>query len=231
MENYLKDRIIIAVDGPAGSGKSSVSKEIAKKLCIKYVDSGAIYRAITLQFIRLNEDLESSERINNILDSISLEQKFSNDAVNYTYLNNEDVSLIIRSEEIAKSIGKISDCEIIRHFVNNLLKKWAVSDSIIMDGRDIGTVVFPHASLKLYIDASPEIRATRRINEYNEIGKKVDYEDVKNQIIQRDNQDRNRKFGALKIAEDAVYIDTSDMEKSAVIDMIINLIYEKTNFR
>jgi CMP/dCMP kinase len=219
----VKTHIIIAIDGPAGSGKSSVSKELAKKIGIKYIDSGAVYRAITLFF--LNKfcrvmDLKLSEYLN----EINILQEFNEDGTCTTFLNGKDVSLDIRSEDIAKNIGIISDDTDIRIFVNTLLRDWARNDSIIMDGRDIGTIVFPDADIKIYLDASIDSRAERRHREYQEIRKKVDIYDIKKQIALRDEQDKSRPFGRLQKSAEAKYVDTTNMIKNEVIEYLHTII-------
>lgn len=220
----MKNTFKIAVDGPAGSGKSSISKLAARRLGIKYIDSGAIYRTITLYFLEKSGDSFDSCDASLLSDSFSISQKFTEDGTTYTFLNNRDVSNDIRSETVVKNISKISDNRQIREFVNSLLRKWAEEESVIMDGRDIGTVVFPDADVKLYIDASADVRADRRVKEYASMGKTVDVNDIKKQIIIRDDQDRSRGFGALKQADDAVYVDTSFLTKDEVLEKIVQII-------
>lgn len=215
---------VVAVDGPAGSGKSSVSREVAVALGLKYIDSGAIYRAITWFLIRRHGAIEKGQDFSGDLDGLAVSQKFNEDGSCSTFVGGADVSADIRTETIAKNIGKVSDDPLVREFVNNLLRKWAQHGSIIMDGRDIGTVVFPDAELKVYLDASVDVRAERRYNEYLESGKNVDLNSIKNQIIQRDVEDTSRPFGALKTAEEAIVIDTSLMSKEDVIRALVDLI-------
>ncbi|HON77376.1 MAG TPA: (d)CMP kinase [Spirochaetota bacterium] len=219
-----KHLTVVAVDGPAGSGKSSVSREVAVALGLKYIDSGAIYRAITWFLIRRHGAITKGQDFSGDLNGVVITQEFNNDGSCNTFVDNTDVSVDIRTETIAKNIGKVSDDPGVREFVNGLLREWARNSSIIMDGRDIGTVVFPDADLKVYLDASVDVRAERRYNEYRESGKNVDLNSIKNQIIQRDVEDTSRPFGALKTAEDAVVIDTSSMSKEDVIQALINLI-------
>ena len=220
----FRGRILVAVDGPAGSGKSSVSKEVAKRLGLKYVDSGAIYRAITLYLLKKYNDIQSVRDYSNDINQLSIRQIFNVEGTSLTFLNGVDVSREIREEVVTKNIGIISDDLKIRNFVNSLLRKWVQRESIIMDGRDIGTVVFPHADVKVFIDASVEVRAKRRVMEYEEKGKTVDAEDIRKQIVQRDKEDIQRHFGGLKKADDAIYIDTSNMDKEEVVQEIIKLI-------
>lgn len=222
----LSKKVIIAVDGPAGSGKSSVSKEVAKMMDLKYVDSGAIYRAITWFFLENYDSITADIEFEKSLPGLEISQIFEKNGESFTYVNGKDVSGLIRNELIAKNIGVISDDVKIRNFVNDLLRGWSENESLIMDGRDIGTVVLPGADLKIFLDANVEIRAERRIKEYKEMGKDVDEKTIEKQIIQRDNEDKSRPFGALRRADDAVYIDTSVMDKGDVINKIKLLIEE-----
>ncbi len=216
--------IIVAVDGPAGSGKSSVSKEVAKRAGLQYIDSGALYRAITLYVLKQHGSHFTQDDVGRLLDSIRLRQVFNNDGSCTTYCNDIDVSEKIRNETVAAHIGKISDIVAVREYVNKLMRQWAKDHSIIVDGRDIGTVVFPDADIKIYLDATVEERAMRRAKEYAEKGKNIDVNQLKVQIARRDSEDMNRPFGALKKASDAVYIDTSAMSQEEVIEYMYSLV-------
>jgi len=218
------DHIIVAVDGPAGSGKSSVSKEVAKRLGISYVDSGAIYRAITWLILRNRGAVERGAGFADDLAGASIDQRFLSDGACRTTVDGVDVSDEIRTETIAKNIGIISDDVRVRAFVNDLLRERGRRESLIMDGRDIGTVVFPDADVKIYLDASVAIRAERRINEYREKGKNLDVNEITKQIIQRDSEDTGRPVGRLVQADDAVYLDTTALTKDDVIDRIVEII-------
>ena len=225
--SYPLDRkrtITIAVDGPAGSGKSTVCKKTALLKSFKYIDSGALYRSLTWYGL---EKAGAVSGLEGMLTDIEIKQVFTNDGGCATFVNGRDVSLLIRDEAIVKNIGAVSDNPNIRGFVNDMLRKWAESESVIMDGRDIGTVVFPEADLKIYLDASIEIRTLRRIKEYRDMGKNVDENSIKKQITQRDEDDKSRKYGALVMAKDAVYCDTSSMTQDEVVAYITEMI-EKT---
>ncbi len=227
-----RSHVVIAVDGPAGSGKSSVSRQVAVRCALKYIDSGALYRSITWYLLEKYGSLRKGEKYIADLSGISIVQRFDEYGAAVTFVNGEDVSAKIRTESIAKSIGAVSDDPEIREFVNSLLRRWSENESIIMDGRDIGTVVFPSADLKIYLDASVDVRARRRFREYEDSGKNVDLNDIKNQIIQRDIEDQSRPVGALRRAENAVYLDTSGMDRDEVIDAVCDLIaplLEKAN--
>jgi len=215
--------IVVAVDGPAGSGKSSISKRVAADLGLTYIDSGALYRSITWYVLRRDSSVAPGFAFGGG-KGLSITQEFLPNGSSRTCVNGEDVSTRIRDEEITRNIGVISDDRGVRDYVTGLLRSWTSTKSIIMDGRDIGTVVFPAADIKIYLDASVDVRAERRINEYRELGKNVDENSIKKQIILRDEQDTKRPFGALKRAEDAVYIDTSNMSMAQVIDRVKELV-------
>lgn len=217
-------RLVVAVDGPAGSGKSSVSREAALRLGMRYIDSGAIYRAITHYLLGRFGSLEKGKSYAEFLDGLKIDQRFEPDGSVRTSVNGLDVSRAIRDEAIARGIGAVSDDPGVRNFVNELLRSWSARESLIMDGRDIGTVVFPDATVKIYLDASVEVRSIRRVAEYREMGKTVDVNEIRNQIIRRDQEDTARPFGRLQKAEGSFYIDTSSMEKDEVIERMIGLI-------
>jgi CMP/dCMP kinase len=219
----MKEIIIVAVDGPAGSGKSSVSKEVAKKSDLKYIDSGALYRSVTWYFLSLYDEIP--DNFQNDLDEIDIKQEFDRSlGDSKTFVNGKDISRLIRDEKITANIGIISDKVEVREYITKILRKWSSEESIIMDGRDIGSVVFPEADIKIYLDASVDIRASRRIKEYNDLGKKVDEKAIKKQIIQRDKQDMEREFGALRVAEGAIVLDTSNMNINEVTNKITEII-------
>ncbi len=217
-------KIIVAVDGPAGSGKSSVCRRAAIDLGVKYIDSGAIYRAITWYFMdKYGDDLSVNNPVEE-LENVEIRQLFESDGKVRTILNGQDVSMIIREESVAEKISHFSNNEEVRGFVSTLLRKWAGENSIIMDGRDIATVVFPDADLKIYLDASVDVRTARRVKEYTDSGKNVDENFIRNQIIQRDYKDEHREFGPLKKAADSVSLDTSNMSFTEVIEKLKDLI-------
>ena len=219
-----KNRFVVAVDGPAGSGKSSVCRKVALKMGAKYIDSGAIYRTITWYFIdRYGDDFLTVDFLTQ-LHNINIEQIFDKNGDVKTFLNDIDVSKVIREERIAEKISLFSDNKEIRDYVTSMLRKWAWENFIIMDGRDIGSVVFPDADLKVYLDASVDVRAERRVKEYTELGKNVDENSIKNQIIKRDFKDENREFGPLKRCRDSVFLDTSNMTFKDVIEKMAELI-------
>ncbi len=222
---------IISIDGPAGSGKSSVAKEVAEKLGFFYLDSGSYYRALTLYYFELykkkNITENFSEWFENFLyeeefKNISIETKFISGTINQTILNAIDVSKEIRFPDITEKIKYLANNVKIREFVNENLRNLAKIHKLVMDGRDIGTIVFPDAKYKFFLTASIEIRAERRKLELQNSNLKVDYEKLKEEIALRDETDKNRKIAPLLKPSDAILIDTSNLSKNVVINMILS---------
>lgn len=202
--------MIIAVDGPSGSGKSSISKEIAKKLNIQYLDTGAMYRLLALYLEENN--LEFSKEV---LKDFNIKQSGET-----FYLNGVDVSNKIRTNDISKKASDISKIKEVREYMVDLQRKISKSHSVILDGRDISTVVFPNADFKIFLTASVEVRAKRRFLQ----DKTLSYDKILEDIQKRDYQDMNRKNSPLRIARGAIVIDTSQMTKEQVIQKIISLV-------
>lgn len=211
----------IAIDGPAGAGKSTIAKYLAKKLNIEYIDTGAMYRAITLKAMRLGIDMEKNEEYG-FLSETNLD--FLNGKI---FLDGEDVSEAIRSVDVTTNVSTPSKIGCVRSTLVDLQRKISESKSVIMDGRDIGTVVLPKADLKIYLDASVECRAKRRMLERAEKGLVISLEETKEEIIVRDIKDSTRVISPLKKADDAVLIDSSDMTVEEVVNKIINIMKER----
>ncbi|EDS73078.1 (d)CMP kinase [Anaerofustis stercorihominis] len=212
------DNIInIAIDGPAGSGKSTVAKIIAKKLNITYLDTGSMYRAFT--YYALNNDIKSNDKegINDLLNSIDLVLDKEN-----VFVNDKDVTKEIRFENIDKNVSDYAAIKEVREKMVNIQREISKGKSVIMDGRDIGSVVLPNAKFKFYLDASSEERAKRRYLQNIERGKEIPYEDILRDIELRDELDKTREVDPLVICEDAVVVDTSDMNIDDVVEFIIN---------
>ena len=212
----------IAIDGPAGAGKSTVAKEIAKRLGFIYIDTGAMYRAFGLYYLNNGLSLDDEELVNSKVSLVKIEMK-NIDGENKIYLNNEDISLDIRTEEASRGASKVSVYTHVREKMVELQQEMALKNSVVMDGRDIGTVVLPNANLKVYLTASVEERAKRRYLEQTKKGMKVNLEDIKKDIEERDYRDMNRSVSPLKQASDAILIDTTNMEIEDVINKILNL--------
>ncbi len=208
----------IAIDGPAGSGKSSIAKLFAKSIGFFYLDTGSLYRTVAYYFKNNNISSNSTAEIEGEFKNI----KISFDTNNEVFLNHENVSNPIRSKEISSVVAGYSQSPEIRNFIRILQKNFAAEKNIVIDGRDIGTVVFPDAFCKFYLDANIEIRAKRRHQELIKMGSDVDIEEIKNDIIRRDYMDRSRKQSPLKIAPDAIVIDTSDLTIDEVLNSMIS---------
>lgn len=217
---------IIAMDGPAGSGKGTIAKKVAEKLQLINIDTGAMYRCITLYTLKNNIDKSDKEKIIGILENIDIEL-LEKDGQQCVMLNGEDVTKEIRTEKVNAIVSDISGIEEVRKKMVILQRKLAEGKNIIMEGRDIGTTVFPNANIKIYLDADMEVRAKRRYKENLEKGIDTSFEEVKESILKRDEKDRNREYGALKIAENAIRVDTSNLTVEEVVEVVINLIQEK----
>lgn len=212
----MNKTVKIALDGPAGAGKSTISKIVAKHLNFEYLDSGAFYRAITKIILDSNIKIDDYSKIEDLLGKIELDLKEGR-----VFVNDKDLTDYLRTKEVTLNVSPVSSIIPVRQKVNEFLNKYSKGKSIIMDGRDIGTVVFPDADYKFYLDASVDIRALRR---FNEKVMDLSLESIKDNIIKRDENDKSKAFGALKIADDAVYIDTTDLSIDEVVKKIISRI-------
>lgn len=222
--------INVAIDGPAGAGKSTISRKAAEELGFIYVDTGALYRTVGVSALRKNVDMDSDEAIASVLPQTKVEMKFI-DGEQRMFLNGEDVSQEIRMPQASMAASRVSAVPEVRAFLFDLQKQIAEKNNCIMDGRDIGTVVLPNAQVKIFLTASPECRADRRYAELCQKGIEANYEDVLADIIKRDYNDSHRQIAPLKPAEDSVTADTSgfELEDSVrlVIDTIKRIIAEK----
>lgn len=213
----------VAIDGPAGSGKSTVAKLIASEMGYVYVDTGAMYRTVGYYCIKNNVDYNNKNDVENILDNVKIELKFE-DGIQKIYLDGEDVTSTIRTQEVAKSASKVAAMAKVREKLVSIQKEIAAKNKVVMDGRDIGTNVIPNAKTKIYLDAGVEQRAKRRCNELDEKNIAYNYDEIVKEITERDNYDKNRSVNPLKAADDAVIIDTSDMSIDEVKNAIVNII-------
>ena len=216
----------IALDGPSGAGKSTVAKAVAKRLGIVYVDTGALYRSIGLYVQRKGVGKDEREKVIAMLDEIKLDLKF-NDGVQSVLLNGEDVGGFIRTGEISMYASAVSAIPEVRAFLLETQRKIARENSVIMDGRDIGTVIIPDAEVKIFLVASPEARAQRRYKELIEKGEDCTYESVLADIKERDNNDSTRAVAPAVPAKDAIFLDNSELDQEQTIDKVIEII-EKT---
>lgn len=215
----------VAIDGPAGAGKSTIAKAAAKELGFIYVDTGALYRAIAYNAVTRGV-IDDTQKIIDMLTDTNVELKYV-DGVQAVYLNGDDVSAYIRTPEISMGASKVSAIPQVREFLLNLQRDIAQKNNVIMDGRDIATVVLPNADVKIFLFASPECRAQRRYKELMEKGEDVTLEDVLADVNQRDYQDSHRDIAPLKPSEDSVMADTSKLTLEESIQLIINIIKER----
>lgn len=219
---------IVAIDGPAGSGKGTITKLVGEKLNLINVDTGAMYRCASLYMIRNNINLDEIDKIEEMLKNIKIEQKKVNN-IDKFYLNGEDVSDKIREKEVNEIVSQVSHIVIVRERMVELQREIGKNANIIMEGRDIGTNVFPNADVKIYLDASAEERANRRLKQNEEKGITTSYEEILENIKFRDNNDKTSSVAPLKQAEDAVYVDTTNMTIEEVVEKIIEIVNSKRN--
>lgn len=217
--------INVAIDGPAGAGKSTVAKAAAKELGYIYVDTGALYRTIALNAVR-HGILNDTEKIETMLSDTKVELKYA-DGVQSVYLNGEDVSGLIRAPEISMGASVVSAIPKVRAFLLDLQRDIAKKNNVIMDGRDIATVVLPNADVKIFLFASPECRAKRRYDELIEKGESVTFDEVLDDVNKRDYQDSHREIAPLKPSEDSVMADTSELDLNGSVQLVVDIIKEK----
>ncbi len=211
----------IAIDGPAGAGKSTIAKLVAKEMNFIYVDTGALYRAIAYYLVTNNIDIEDEEALTKACEEISVEIKYEQD-VQQVYLNNENVTAYLRTEETGNMASKSSAKAPVRAALLDLQRDMAKEYNVVMDGRDIGTNVLPNAEVKIYLTASSKERANRRYKELIEKGEQADFNKIEADIIERDERDMNRAIAPLKQAEDAILVDSSDMGIDEVVNAILS---------
>ena len=214
----------VAIDGPAGAGKSSVAKAAAKELGFVYVDTGAIYRTIALYVLRQGVDPQDAAGVEALLPQIGMEYT---DQGQKMVLNGEDVTGLIRTPEVSMATSTCSAIPAVRAFLLQLQRDLAEKNNVLMDGRDIGTVVLPHAQLKVFLTASPQERARRRVLQLEESGQKADYEAILRDIQQRDYQDSHRETAPLRPAEDSVLVDTSGVTFEESVQRLVELVRER----
>lgn len=222
----MNQKINIAIDGYSSCGKSTLTKQLAKALNYQYIDTGAMYRAVTLYFIDNEIDFENQEKIEDALKEISI--SFAIDASQQaTLLNGKDVEQEIRTMRVSNLVSEVAALSSVRHFLVKQQQKMATSKGFIMDGRDIGTVVLPNAELKLFMTADHEVRVERRYQELLKKGKEISREEVRKNLQHRDYVDTHRKESPLVKAEDAVLLDNSNMNREEQFEFVLNKVEER----
>ena len=218
--------VSVAIDGPAGAGKSTLARRLASDLGYIYVDTGAMYRTIGLYALRAGKDPKDNEAVNALLPEISL-RLATLDGEQHIYLGEEDVSTAIRTEEAGMAASAVGANPAVRAYLLDTQRNMAKTQNVLMDGRDIGTVVLPDATVKIFLTASPEARATRRWKEYQAKGLPNTYEEVLEDVKQRDYQDTHRAAAPLRQAEDAVLLDTSELNFEQSLEAMKQIIARK----
>lgn len=221
-------KIIITIDGFSSCGKSTLAKQLARKLGYAYIDSGAMYRAITLYFVRNNVDLSNVAEIKSALENISLEFIINpKNERSEIYLNGENVEYIIRDLVVAEKVSEVAALKDVRTFAVAAQQQMGKERGIVMDGRDIGTTVFPHAEVKIFMVADEAVRVERRFTEMFEKNPNIDLDEVKNNIALRDYIDSNRKISPLRQAPDAVLLDNTNLSQKEQLDFALKLVYDQ----
>ena len=217
----------IAIDGPAGAGKSTIAKALAKELGYQYVDTGAIYRTVAYFLDLLGVSPKDVDGVERYIDELNVEIRYDEEGAQHMIMNGMDVSGDIRTQDISQKASLVSAHKVVRDVLLDMQRDVAKKHNVIMDGRDIGTVVLPNATVKIFLTASAEVRAKRRTDELVAKGQKADYEQTLKDIQQRDYQDSHRPIAPLKQAEDAVLLDTSDLDIAGVLEAMKQIISKK----
>ena len=221
--NYIS----IAIDGPAGAGKSTLARQLAGELGYLYVDTGAIYRTVAVKTCRAGVDAADAEKVVPLLSDTDIRMEYDDQGVQRMYLDGEDVSEAIREHHVSALASKVSAIPAVRAFLLDFQRKQAREHNVVMDGRDIGTVVLPDAEVKIFLTASAEIRAKRRLLELEQRGQQADYPTILRDIEQRDEQDRTRAIAPLRQAEDAVLVDTSYLTLEESLRAMLDIAKER----
>ena len=223
----VNKKISVAIDGPAGAGKSTIARRLAKELGFYYVDTGAIYRTVAYFFDLWGVSPKDIDGITRYIDELTIKIEYDAEGVQHMIMNGMDVTDDIRTQEISQKASLVSAHAIVRDLLLDMQREMAEQHNVIMDGRDIGTVVLPKATVKIFLTASPEVRAKRRTNELLAKGQKADYNRILKEIQQRDYQDTHREVAPLKMARDSVKLDTSDLDIDGVIAAMKEIIAQK----
>lgn len=222
----MSKKIVVAIDGPAGAGKSTIARRLADRLSFLYIDTGAMYRAVALWAVRNGTDFSDMHRLEQlaVAAEIGLE-----DGGSKVVLNGEDISAAIRNQQISDGASKVSTIAGVRRALVDKQREMALEQSVVMEGRDIGTIVFPNAEIKVYLDASVEVRAERRLKELLAKGVDATLDQIAREIRERDERDRTRAASPLMQAPDAIYLDSSDLAIEQVEEAILKIVRERTS--
>ncbi len=217
----------IAIDGPAGAGKSTIAKRLAKELGYRYVDTGAIYRTVAYFLDLLGVSPKDVDGVERYIDELTVQIEYDEDGLQHMLMNGMDVSQEIRTQDISQKASLVSAHAVVREVLLDMQREVARKYNVIMDGRDIGTVVLPKADVKIFLTAQPEVRAKRRYEELIAKGQKANYDTILKEIIQRDYQDTHREIAPLKMARDSVKLDTSELDIDGVVAQMRRIVGEK----
>lgn len=217
----------IAIDGPAGAGKSTMARRVAKELGYQYVDTGAIYRTVGYHMSLMGIGPKDTDGITRLIDDVSLRIEYAPDGVQHMILNGADVTQEIRTPQMSAYASGVSAQPVVREFLLDMQRELARTHNVVMDGRDIGTVVLPHADVKIFLTAADTVRANRRFQELQQKGERTSYEQVLRELRQRDKQDSTRAIAPLRCAADAVRLDTSELTVEQSVGAMLRIIREK----
>ena len=223
----MAKKISVAIDGPAGAGKSTIARKLAKELGFRYVDTGAIYRTVAYFFDTWGVSPKDIDGINRYIDELNVDIWYDEEGVQHMYMNDIEVTNDIRTQEISQKASLISAHAVVREMLLDMQREIAREYDVIMDGRDIGTVVLPKATVKIFLTASAEVRAQRRTDELIAKGQKANYSQILKEIQQRDYQDTHREIAPLKMCRDSIKVDTSEMTIDEVVETIKGIVREK----
>lgn len=218
--------IKIAIDGPSGAGKSSLAKGLATKLGLVYFDTGALYRAVALYALRANADPTSQETLTEMLNNINLEIRYVRGS-QHILMNSEDVNSLIRTPEVSMMASKVSSAPLVRRYLLNIQREMAIKGNVVMDGRDIGTVIMPDADIKFFLAPKFDARIQRRYEELQQRGEKISYDDLAKQMEKRDKDDESRDISPAVPADDAIFIDNSEYTPEQTLDEALNIVQKK----
>jgi CMP/dCMP kinase len=220
--------MIVAIDGPSGAGKSTLAKTLAQRLGFTYLDTGALYRALALKILRLNIALSNEAALADVLQDTEIDLRADDDSVQ-VLLDQENVSALIRSPDVSQMASKASALKNVRHRLLDLQRAVGRRNDVVAEGRDIGTIVFPQADVKIYLDASVEERARRRFDELRAAGRDVALNDTIREMQERDQRDSERELAPLRRADDAIVIDSSGLDAAAVAERVLRIVQEKSS--